>query len=72
MEKRNLDGVYFRVKRDGKWDNVCFSDLTKEERDEVCKDRNINWMRSLVDILADRLRELGDALDIYSGVVDAE
>ena len=72
MEKRNLDGVYFRVKRDGKWDNVCFSDLTKEERDEVCKDRSINWMRSLADILADRLRELGDTLDIYSGVVDAE
>ena len=28
---RNLDGVYFRVQRDGKWGNTCFSDLTQEE-----------------------------------------
>lgn len=27
--QRNLDGVYFRVERDGKWQNICFSDLTK-------------------------------------------
>lgn len=32
---RNLDGCYFRVKREGKWQNICFSDLTKDERDEV-------------------------------------
>lgn len=36
---RNLDGCYFRVKRDGKYEAVCFSDLTAEEREEVCKDR---------------------------------
>lgn len=29
---RNLDGYYFRVKRDGKWDNICWSDMTDEER----------------------------------------
>ena len=33
MEKFNLDGVYFRVKRNGKWDNICFSDLTEDEQD---------------------------------------
>ena len=27
---RNLDGYYFRVKRDGKWDNVCWSDMKNE------------------------------------------
>lgn len=27
-EIRNMDGVYFRVKRDGKYEPVCFSDLT--------------------------------------------
>ena len=28
---RNLDGIYFRVQRDEKWGNTCFSDLTQEE-----------------------------------------
>ena len=28
---RNLDGIYFRVQRDEKWENACFSDLTQEE-----------------------------------------
>lgn len=27
-KKRNLDGVYFRVERDGKWENVCFTSIT--------------------------------------------
>ena len=29
--QRNLDGAYFRVQRDGKWLNVCYSDMTDEE-----------------------------------------
>lgn len=36
---RRLDGVYFRVKRDGKWQNICFSDLTDEEMDSVMDSR---------------------------------
>lgn len=28
---RKLDGVYFRIKRNDKWENVCFSDLTEED-----------------------------------------
>lgn len=62
---RKLDGVYFRVKRDGKWCNVCFSDMTKEERDEVIGDRSVEWWRSLAYIMADTLRSVGDQLDIY-------
>ena len=33
--KRDLDGVYFRIKRDEHYQAVCFSDLTKEERETV-------------------------------------
>lgn len=33
--KRDLDGVYFRVMRDGQMTNRCFSDLTKEEQDLI-------------------------------------
>lgn len=27
-----LDGVYFRIKRDNEYHNICFSDLTEEEK----------------------------------------
>lgn len=62
---RNLDGVYFRVKRGGKWGKVCFSDMTPEERDEVIKDRPVEWWKMLAYILGDTLREIGDRFDIY-------
>lgn len=62
--RRNLDGVYFRVERKGKWENICFSDLTIEERDSVGKDRSANWWKSLAYHLADCLRGIGDELDI--------
>ena len=31
----DLDGIYFRVKRDGKWQSLCVSDLTPEELKSV-------------------------------------
>ena len=31
--KRNLDGVYFRVKRNKNYENICFSDLSVIERE---------------------------------------
>ena len=61
---RNLDGCYFRVERDGKWQNVCFSDLTSDERDTVMDDRGEEWLKSLCCHLADTIKEIGDQLDI--------
>lgn len=64
IEFRELDGVYFRVKRNEKWQNICFSDLTEEEMDEILKDRNEEWLRSLCKILGQTIRDIGDQLDI--------
>lgn len=64
MQKRNLDGVYFRVERDGKWDNVCFSDMTKEERNRVMENRDSEWLKSMCQILADTIADIGEQLDI--------
>lgn len=64
MEKRNLDGVYFRVQRDGKWDNVCFSDLTKDERNEVMESRSEQWLKEMCQILADVIVNIGEQFDI--------
>ncbi len=61
---RNLDGVYFRVKRDDEWQNICFSDLTEDERNEMMKGRSIEWLQSLCGILADTIKQIGDELDI--------
>ena len=61
---RNLDGVYFRIKRDDKWQNICFSDLTEDERQEMMKNRSIEWFHSLCGILANKIKEIGDQFDL--------
>ena len=63
--QRNLDGVYFRIKEpDGFYNNVCFSDLTESEQDEIMQNRPEEWLKSLCKILAAALREVGDQFDI--------
>ena len=72
-KQRNLDGVYFRVVHDGKWSNVCYSDMTKEERDEIAAQRaesatpeaQAAWYRSLADIMADTLYGMAEQFGIY-------
>lgn len=65
-EKRNLDGIYHRIERDGKWENVCLTDMTKEELWEVLTKHNSEplWMRRCVEHLIRVLREVGDEEDL--------
>jgi len=71
-KQRNLDGIYFRVQRDGKWCNVCYSDLEPHEREEVARKRAKNstieeraaWWRSMADLLADALYDMGEQLGV--------
>jgi len=70
--QRNLDGVYFRVERDGKRMNICYSDMEREEREEVVAARiaertpeeQAAWWRSLADIMADQLYDMGEQLGV--------
>lgn len=70
--QRNLDGIYFRVKRDGRYENVCYSDMTAEERDEIAALREKNatpeeqaaWWRSMANILADQLYDMGEQFGV--------
>ena len=64
---RKLDGIFSRVKRDGKWQNICFSDLTDEEMDEVLKDRDVEWLKSVCKILGRTIKRIGDEFDICCG-----
>ena len=70
--RRDLDGVYFRVKRDGKWGNACFSDMTPEEIEELLVGRTAEWWKSLACHLGERLREVGDTFDIVNRYREGE
>lgn len=61
---RNLDGVYYRVVRDGKNVNRCFSDLTESEQDEIMAEYNAEQLRRLCRHICVSLRQIGDTLDI--------
>ena len=61
---RNLDGCYFRVKRNNMYQSICFSDLTSEERNEILKNKDNEWLSSLCCYLADRIKTIGEELDI--------
>ena len=61
---RNLDGVYFRIKRDNAWQNICFSDLSDEEMEEVMQNRTDAWLKSMCKILGKTIRDIGDQLDL--------
>lgn len=50
---RDLDGMYFRVKRDGKYDSICITDLEYDELEEILKGRDNPWYEMVFDYLVD-------------------
>lgn len=61
---RNLDGVYNRVGRDGKFKDLAFTDLTEEEQERFLSRLDTEGLKRMVLYLAKVLREVGDELDI--------
>lgn len=67
MKKRELCGIYFRVKRDGKYENICFTDMTEDEQRKILDDDLLlseEDLRNLCLRLAQVVRNLGDMFDI--------
>lgn len=67
MKKRKLCGIYFRVKRDGKYENICFTDMTEEEQRKILDDDLLLSEEDLCNLclrLAQVVRNLGDMFDI--------
>lgn len=62
--KRNLDGMYFRVEREGKFDDVCFTDLLPEEQEEILGEKSKEFAINVALRLADVLRDIGDMYDM--------
>lgn len=52
------------MERDGKWQDICFSDLTREEQKLMLKSKNEEWLKSLCFHLADVIKDIGNKLDI--------
>ena len=63
---RELDGCYFRIVRDGVGRSVCFSDLTKEERDALLAGKDAQFLKNLCCYLANRIQVLGDIIEEQS------
>ena len=61
---RHLDGVYFHVCRNGNYEDICFTDLTKKEQENVMLGKSRQWLYRMTLILANALRCAGDKLDL--------
>lgn len=69
-DQRKLDGYFFRVKREGRWVNRCFTDLTREEKETMLEKRSDEWLKSLCIGIAETMREMGDVFDIEGACDD--
>ena len=56
---RELDGIYLRIKRDGKYRPVCLSDMTREELEETLNPERGEWLKGAVIHLALTLHAIG-------------
>lgn len=64
MVNRDLDGIYFRVKRGKHWESICFSDLSDEEMDKVLEGHSVEWLKNTCKILVRTIKRIGDEQDI--------
>jgi hypothetical protein len=59
--QRILDGVYFRIMRDGKGADVCWTDLCWEDRTEFArKNNNEGWLIRMIQLMNDVARKVND------------
>ena len=64
--ERELTGIYFRVKRDEKYENIDFTDLTVEEQLDILNDENkdMGFYSRMFNLLQEDLNYLIDKYDL--------
>lgn len=62
--KRNLSGVYIRVKRGDGWESVDFTDLTVEERENYLSKQEPQALIEMCRHLANAVGRISDEMDI--------
>lgn len=50
-------GAYFRAQREGKWTNVLIEDLTTEERANLLKSKEPEFLISCIELLSQTLKD---------------
>lgn len=63
--ERNLDGFYVRVRRGEKYEDLCFTDLTRDEQEELLKDKSPEFIVGLACHLAEVLRKIGEEFNLW-------
>lgn len=69
---RNLDGIYLRIKPNGKYQSLCLSDMTKEELEANLNPEKGEWLKGAVIHLALTLHEIGNLFDIVGELSDEQ
>ena len=69
---RKLDGIYLRIKRNGKYQSLCLSDMTKEELEANLDPERGEWLKGAVIHLALTLHEIGNLFDIVGELSDEQ
>ena len=66
--ERELTGIYFRVKRDDKYENIDFTDLTFEEQADIIdkKGNEHGFMDRMFNFLQEDLNNLIDKFDLLN------
>lgn len=62
--ERNLDSIYFRVERDGKYKSLCFTDLTSEEQVACLARFDKDTLIRMCCLLSEVIRGIGDQFNI--------
>ena len=66
MKKRDLDGIYFRVEREGKWENRCFSDLYPFEQEKVLAKYSYDGIATVIKVMGERMADIAEnALELH-------
>lgn len=66
-KKRNLDGIYFRVMRDGNGIDLCWTDLCWEDRIEFArKNNNEGWLIRMIELMNDLAWQIHEAYPIVN------
>lgn len=69
---RDLDGIYLRIKRNGKFESICLSDMTREELEQSLDASNGEWLKGAVIHLALTLHEIGEKFGIERCLDDGD
>lgn len=62
--ERELDGIYFKVERNGIMKNICFSDMTADERKQCIASYDAEALRRMCIHFSDVIQNIGEQFNL--------